>query len=304
MKKSLALTGAVLIFSLAQVSYATTQESADASFAAQNWEEAITSYESLLGADDTNAQNWFRLGSAHHQLGEHAKARTAYKKAREHGFQRPGLINVRLARIHMSLGETNAALSELEEAAETGGAYGRSLPGVAEFEPLLDNARFEQAVKTLTPCSDDVYRAFDFWLGEWDVQSAGNAAPTATNRISSRDGGCLILEEYETAGGFTGTSMNFYDSNKEKWHQSWMSSSGGALYLEGNLTKDGAMQLTDAHMDISRITGTINRVTWTPDEKGGVRQYWESSTDGGETWSVSFDGYYTRKSEEDAGATD
>ena len=69
----------------------------------------------------------------------------------------------------------------------------------------------------------------------------------------------------------------------------------GSVYLEGGLNKTGAMVLSDKDLAISKISGTINRVTWTPNEDGSVRQFWESSTDNGDTWSVAFDGLYTPK---------
>lgn len=40
---------------------------------------------------------------------------------------------------------------------------------------------------------------------------------------------------------------------------------------------------------------TRNRVTWTPLPNRHVRQLWESSTDGGTTWTVEFDGDYAPK---------
>ena len=41
---------------------------------------------------------------------------------------------------------------------------------------------------------------------------------------------------------------------------------------------------------------TLNRITWTPNKDGTVRQLWEASTDQGKTWQVAFDGLYRRKS--------
>lgn len=32
------------------------------------------------------------------------------------------------------------------------------------------------------------------------------------------------------------------------------------------------------------------RITWTPNADGTVRQHWEQSTDGGKTWTTAFDG--------------
>ena len=34
------------------------------------------------------------------------------------------------------------------------------------------------------------------------------------------------------------------------------------------------------------------RITWTPNADGSVRQHWETSTDDGKTWKTSFDGLY------------
>ena len=39
----------------------------------------------------------------------------------------------------------------------------------------------------------------------------------------------------------------------------------------------------------------IERITWTPNADGTVRQHWEQSTDGGKTWTTAFDGLYRRK---------
>jgi hypothetical protein len=40
------------------------------------------------------------------------------------------------------------------------------------------------------------------------------------------------------------------------------------------------------------VTG--NRITWTPSPEGSVQQLWETSSDGGKTWQVTFDGRYRR----------
>ena len=36
------------------------------------------------------------------------------------------------------------------------------------------------------------------------------------------------------------------------------------------------------------------RITWTPNADGSVRQRWETSTDDGKTWTVAFDGIYRK----------
>jgi hypothetical protein len=43
-------------------------------------------------------------------------------------------------------------------------------------------------------------------------------------------------------------------------------------------------------------TGIVQRerITWTPNSDGSVRQHWESSTDNGKSWQTGFDGLYRR----------
>ncbi|WP_299323991.1 tetratricopeptide repeat protein [Parasphingopyxis sp.] len=277
--------------------WATPQEGADALLAAEDWSAAAAAYEALLETDPANATNWFSLAQARHAAEDFAGARGAYTQAIDAGFTPAPRARYHLARALMALGETDAALGEIEALAEAGAPIGRTIAAAAEFASLADEPRFAAAVETMTPCTDPVYRAFDFWLGEWDVTAGGASAPTATSRISARHGGCVVLEEYD-AGGYTGMSINFYDSISGRWHQSWMANNGVPVYIEGNLDENGAMVLTDADLPIRAATGTINRVTWSVEDSGAVRQFWETSSDGGATWSVAFDGLYTRRDTE------
>ena len=293
--------GAAAIVALAAITapaFAQTQEGADEKLAAQEWQSAAKDYRALLATDEHNAQNWFALASALHQLEDYEGARDAYLAALDAGYPRAVQARFRLARVHMSLGQEEEALAQLEEIAQTGGPNGQFVKNTAEFAPLLETPRFIAVVAALTPCTDEEYRHFDFWLGEWNVTGAGAPGPTAKSKISSHHGGCAVLEEYDVlSGAYTGMSINFYDNVRGVWHQSWMANNGGAVYLEGGLSDDGAMVLTDADHAISEASGTINRVTWTPNDDGSVRQFWETSSDGGETWSVAFNGLYTRKAE-------
>ncbi len=274
-----------------------TQESADAKFAAQDWEGAAADYRALLDSNASNAQNWYNLARSLHQLEDYERARDAYLAAIDAGLQNTlAGAHYHLARIYMQLGDEAAAIKELETLARVGGIPGAFIQSTAEFAPLADNEAFKAVILALTPCTSEEYRHFDFWLGEWDVTAAGNAQPSASSKISSQQAGCAILEEY-TAGGFTGFSISFYDSVNKRWHQSWMSNAGSAVYLEGGLDDTGAMVMSDEGMTRHEVTGNISRTTWTPNPDGSVRQHWESSTDGGETWTTVFDGSYTRKEE-------
>jgi hypothetical protein len=140
-------------------------------------------------------------------------------------------------------------------------------------------------------CSAAEHHQFDFWIGDWNVTVAGK--PAGTNRIERVMNGCGLLEHWTAAGGGRGTSLNFYDRRTRTWSQAWIDESGNALHLSGTfaagrMVLGSAPRKTDAGVDVQRIT-------WSKNGDGTVRQVWESSTDGGTTWTVAFDGVYARR---------
>jgi hypothetical protein len=139
------------------------------------------------------------------------------------------------------------------------------------------------------PCRTPEYRQFDFWLGEWDVETP-DGKRAGGNRLTSIYDGCAIREEWQSSGRHAGTSLNFYDKKTGKWHQTWIANDGGALYLNGGI-EDGSMVLRSAEG-----ASPLHRITWSRLDGGRVRQLWEASKDGGKTWSVAFDGTYIPKS--------
>ena len=287
----------VIICATGATAFANTQQVADDLFAESKWEDAAAAYETLLRNNDQSASNWMNLGAALEQLRRYEDARRAYDRAITAGYTPVPRARLALARVLAELNEKNLALEQLEEVAQTGGPGFRSVRDTPSFAGIREEPRFVAVIAALTPCTAPEYRHFDFWLGEWDVTSAGSTQPTATSSISSLHDGCVVLEQY-VAGAFTGMSINFYDSGLGKWHQSWMSNAGSSVYLEGGLDAQGAMVMSDADLPVSKITGVIGKTTWTPNSDGSVRQLWESSTDGGETWTIVFDGLYRKKDDE------
>ncbi len=139
-------------------------------------------------------------------------------------------------------------------------------------------------------CSAPEYAQFDFWLGDWDVTVPGGK-PAGHNLVTKEYGGCVLQEHWTGVGGTIGSSFNIYDPARKVWHQTWVSNIGALVELEGGL-QGGSMVLSGVQVqpDGSKL---INRVTWTPKD-GKVRQFWETSTDGGKTWSTAFDGLYAK----------
>lgn len=134
---------------------------------------------------------------------------------------------------------------------------------------------------------------FDFWVGEWDV-TAKNGKVVGHSRIEKIAHGWGILENWESPG-FPGKSINAWNPAKKCWQQFWVGSGGGILELSGGLDADGRMILRGPSPGPAGGT-VLNRITYTPNADGTVRQCWEISPDGGATWNTSFDGMYHRRS--------
>jgi len=131
------------------------------------------------------------------------------------------------------------------------------------------------------PCSTPEHRQFDFWIGDWRVYKPDGAF-VGVNRITQEYGNCVVHEHYVTGKGYSGESLNAYDAARKVWHQTWVDSDGLLLTLEGRW--DGK------HMVLE---GAKQRITWTPNADGSVRQLWEAQDARG-AWTVVFDGRYTK----------
>jgi|SRR5688572_6611089 len=143
-------------------------------------------------------------------------------------------------------------------------------------------------------CAAAEHRQFDYWVGEWDV-SDQNGKRLGENRITRIHDGCALLEEWRGNGGVTGSSLNIYDRERGKWHQTWVDGSGGLLLLDGGIVA-GAMTLQGESVETGPpVKRSLQRIRWQPQSDGRVRQLWEASTDGGKTWTVAFDGWYSRR---------
>lgn len=129
------------------------------------------------------------------------------------------------------------------------------------------------------------YHQFDFWLGEWDVFRYGTETMVGKSHIVSINDSTGILENYKVPkGGYKGKSLNTFNQKTGQWEQYWIDNSGLVLKLAGEF-QDGKMVL----LGFDGLTG--NKISWAP-EAPGVRQTWETSSDGGKSWTIAFDGLY------------
>ena len=143
-----------------------------------------------------------------------------------------------------------------------------------------------------SPCASGPHHQFDFWLGEWDVSSP-QGAPAGTNRVERLLDGCALQEHWEATDGSRGTSLSSYDAVARKWRQTFVDDSGQVVVLEGDF-KDGKMVL-QGEKTMGRQKGALQRISWQLLAGDKVRQRWDISQDDGKTWSLLFEGIYSKR---------
>jgi len=162
----------------------------------------------------------------------------------------------------------------------------RSLRALATLPILL----FHTLAEAQQKCSTGEHRQFDFWVGRWEVTAQGGVA--GHNEITLEEDGCVLHEHWSGSRGGTGQSFNSYDPAGRQWHQFWVDNSGTVLHLTGQL-ESGVMRLKGTTLGKDGST-MHQRLSFTPNPDGTVRQFWEQSPDG-VAWTAVFDGLYRRQ---------
>ena len=244
-----------------------------------------------------DAAGWYQRAVELREARDLQGAREALEAAERLEFS-PIRIRFEKARLHVLGSETDLAVSELEAIA----ASGFTAVGIIEGDPVLGtlagHPRYDKLVAELSvtayPCAhDEAFEAFDFWVGDWDVHDASGVLQ-GTNTITRDQRGCVLTEKWMSATGGTGMSVNFLDRITGDWVQVWNSEGGSQIQIRGGMTDDVMLLVGTLHYVAAGTTSPF-RGLWTPLPDGRVRQFFEQSNDGGETWVPWFEGFYTRQ---------
>lgn len=141
-------------------------------------------------------------------------------------------------------------------------------------------------------CDSEQYRQFDFWQGSWKVSNSSNKQ-ISDSKVTLINNGCGLLEEYSTPSGYVGKSLNIFDRQTGKWHQTWIDNTGLLLQLTGEF-RNNKMEMFGETLSADG-NKVLNKISWQLLADGRVNQVWQSSKDKGKTWQQLFDGYYTKQ---------
>ena len=183
-----------------------------------------------------------------HDGGKFDDAIPRFRDAIAQGFQPVNQARLRLARALARAGRGEEALAQLDTLAAAGFANVGALSNT-DLDALRATPRFkafETRVNTnARPCAaDPLFHAFDFWIGEWDVQPTGAArAPIgsgATSIIERQLDGCVIQENWQPLGGVgAGKSFNIYNAVTKLWEQYYVDTRGTITHYKGAFREDG-----------------------------------------------------------------
>lgn len=281
----------------------TTIHQADSLFQMKDWMGAVSLYEKVLKAKPDNSLAWNRLGFSYHNLLNYDKSISCYLKSIEY---RPNpsleiIVQSRLARVYSVKSDIPRAFESLNRALQLGYSNISELETQVEFAYIRRDAQFEQVLKRANenayPCLvNKKAREFDFWIGEWDAFVTGTMNLAGHSKIEMASGGCMILENWSSEGQpFKGKSINFVDPATNKWKQIWVGSGGVNVseFLNGEY-RDGAMRFEFETTDAKGNKQWVHFYFYNQGPNQ-VRQFHETSSDGGKTWTTTYDFTYNRK---------
>ncbi|MEW5916084.1 MAG: Ig-like domain-containing protein [Gemmatimonadota bacterium] len=140
-----------------------------------------------------------------------------------------------------------------------------------------------------TPCVGDAYRAFDFWVGSWNMTNGNQSA--GENFITAESSGCAIFENYITATNLSpGRSVSFYNAVTDRWYQTYIDAGNNMVLLRST-----SYDPTRIPMESPIQNNTYTRTTWSRNVDGSVRQLIEVTANNGQTFVVQYDLLYRRK---------
>lgn len=285
----------VLVAQTAPPGADTASTRAEALFVAKDYAGAASAFEALTRSHPKQPRYWTRLGTSLQLAGRHEDAIIAYRRAIGIGGAPVAMYN--LATVFAMRGEKDSAFHWLDRTVAAGFTNANAVTNDPDLTGIRDDRRFTALIERMTaavrPClTRKESRLFDFWIGEWDVRTP-QGQPAGTSSVQLILEGCALYENWSDTQGTSGKSLNSYNPGTKQWQQFWTSQNGTVTeYREsewvGQSLRFIARQTT--------VRGpSLQRMTFTPINPDLVRQFGETSSDGGKSWTTSFDLYYHRK---------
>jgi hypothetical protein len=266
-------------------------EDANKAFIAQNWTQAATLYEQVAKASPENGQAGYRLGISKQNLSDYKGSKIAFERAEKLQFA-PIMTTFNLADVTIRLGDQKEALKWLNLSLERGLAPGRLVRSTESLKPLLSDKEVSVRLALLDNPTESLpgAKGFDFWIGEWNVYSAG--IKVGHNKISKEMLGFAVIEQWTDRQLNRGQSTFYFVASAGEWRQVWVDEGGTVVEKAGKPSENSITLIGKS----TRRDGTVvmNRETLSRIGPDSVSQVIEISTDEGKTWGQRMELRYER----------
>jgi len=274
-------------------SFLTAQNAGEQALANKKWSTAEQVFQDEVRADPKNGKAWFHLGDALYGEEKFSAAADAFERAASAGFQAMR-SQYREAKSLARAGANERVFAVLDQLNKAGFPNVNSLTADSDFKPLQSDRRWNDVLAATTanatPCEHTPEnRQFDFWIGEWSVETT-TGQQAGTSKVERVLNGCALLENW--SGGGDGKSLNIYNASKKQWQQFWVDSGGEVHEYSGRLV-NSEMHFEGPASDHAG-NRTMRRMTFTRLDGGRVKQKGEVSPDG-KSWSVEYELIYVPK---------
>lgn len=261
--------------------------------ATKDWSSAEQTFRDEVRADANNGEAWFHLGEALYGEEKFSASADAFEHAASAGFQSMR-SQYREAKSLARAGENDRAFAVLDQLNKAGFPNLNNLTSDPDFKDLQSDRHWKDVLAATTanatPCEHTPEnRQFDFWIGEWTVETT-TGQQAGTSKVERVLNGCALLENW--SGGGDGKSLNIYNASKKQWQQFWVDSSGEVHEYSGGLV-NGEMHFEGPASDHDG-NRTMRRMTFTRLDAGRVKQKGEVSPDG-KNWSIEYELIYAPK---------
>lgn len=261
---------------------------------AKQYAEAAKVFAQLAQRQPSQPAYWTRLGVAQQLAGDRDGALASYRKGIQLGAGAVAQYNV--GTLFALRGMPDSAFHWLTASIGAGFSNLSALESDQDLAALHADSRWLALVDTVkraaSPCMyRPESRAFDFWVGEWDVTNAAGQ-PAGKSSVQLLLNGCALYENWSTGGNGDGKSLNSYNAALNMWQQFWTDQTGRVTEYRTSAWIGSSLQYT------ARVTSPkpqLLHMTFTPVNKDLVRQHGEVSVDDGKTWTTQYDLYYHRR---------
>lgn len=145
---------------------------------------------------------------------------------------------------------------------------------------------------------DDEKSWFDFWVGKWEVSwtETDGKIGRGTNTITKTLDNTVIEENFKAEEGaikgYLGTSISVYNPQRKTWHQGYADNQGAYFNFIGE--RNGDKRIFKTELVRQGDKEILSRMVFYNIKSDSMTWDWESSQDGGKTWTLNWRINYKR----------